>query len=88
MTPAHWPYSRDLYEAFAAIKNSRFTLYCCGDKRKPHVLVAAYEWDDYIDVINIRGGDRVTAARLPKASDLDIFAPSRAVRGQPRTNRG
>lgn len=79
MIPAHWPYSAELYEAFATIQNSQFTLYCCGDKRKPYVLVASYEWDDYIDVINIRGGDLVTAARLPKSDDLDIFAPSRAV---------
>jgi hypothetical protein len=43
-------------------------------------LVAAYDWGDgYIDVINMRGADRVTAARLPKYNGLDIFAPHQAV---------
>lgn len=79
MIPARWPYSPETYEAFAAIKTDGFTLYCCGDHRAPHVIVAAYDWDSYIDVINIRGMDRVTAARLSKYNGLDIFAPSRAV---------
>lgn len=79
MIPASWPYSQETYEAFAAIDKAGFTHYCCGDRRAPHVLVAAYDWGDYIDVINIRGADRVTAARLPKYVGLDIFAPSRAV---------
>lgn len=46
---------------------------------RPNVLVAAYDWDDYMDVINIRGVDRVAAARLPIYDGLDVFAPSRAV---------
>lgn len=32
-----------------------------------------------MDMINIRGADRVTAARIPTYDGLDIFAPSRAV---------
>jgi hypothetical protein len=42
-----------------------FTVYCCGDRRAPNVLVAAYDWGDYMDVINIRGVDRVAAAGYP-----------------------
>lgn len=61
------------------MKRAGFTHYCCGDRRAPHVLVSAYDWGGYLDLINIRGMDRVTAARLPKYEDLDIFAPSRAV---------
>jgi hypothetical protein len=34
---------------------------------------------DTIDVVNMRGADRVTAARLPKYDGLDIFAPHQAV---------
>lgn len=79
MIPASWPYSPQIYEAFVAMDRAGFTHYCCGDCRAPHVLVAAYDWGDYINVINVRGVDRVTAARLPKYDGLDIFAPSRAV---------
>lgn len=80
MIPVSWPYSQGTYEAFAAMKQAGFTAYCCGDYHAPHVLVAAYDWEEgYMDVVNIRGGDRVTAARLPTYEGLDIFAPSRAV---------
>lgn len=62
------------------MREAGFTAYCCGDRHAPHVLVAAYDWEEgYMDVINIRGADRVTAARLPTYEGLDIFAPSRAV---------
>lgn len=79
MIPASWPYSQQTYEAFAAMKKAGFTAYCCGNRRAPHALVSAYDWGGYLDVINIRGKDRVTAARLPKCDGLDIFAPTRAV---------
>ena len=80
MIPTTWPYSPDTYQAFAALKKAGFTTYCCGDRHAPHVLVATYDWgNSYIDVINIRGADRVTAARLPKYDGLDIFAPHQAV---------
>lgn len=80
MIPASWPYSSGTYQAFAAMKNAGFTAYCCGDRHTPHVLVAAYDWGDgYVDVVTMRGADRVTAARLPKHDGLDIFAPSCAV---------
>ena len=59
---------------------SVFTAYCCGDRLMPHVLVAAYVWEEgYVDGVNMRGADRVTAARLPKHDGLDIFAPHQAV---------
>lgn len=79
MTPSDWPYSQGVYDAFAALRKSGFTHYCCGDRRAPHLLVSTYNWDGYIDVINIRGMDRVTAARIPKYDGLDIFAPTQAV---------
>lgn len=80
MIPTRWPYSQGTYEAFAVIKDAGFTAYCCGDRRAPNVLVAVYDWGNgYMDVINIRGADRVTAARLPTYDGLDIFAPSRVV---------
>jgi hypothetical protein len=76
--PAAWPYSPDTYHTFAALKKAGFTIYCCGDRHAPHVLVATYDWrNGYINVINIRGADRVTAARLPKYDGLDIFAPTK-----------
>jgi hypothetical protein len=77
--PASWPYSQQTYEAFAAMKKAGFTAYCCGNRRAPHALVSAYDWVGYLDVINIRCADRVTAARLPIYDGLDIFAPTRAV---------
>lgn len=80
--PASWPYSAETYQAFAALKEAGFTTYCCGDRCMPHALVAVYHWggDGYVDVVNVRGADRVTTARLPKHDDgLDIFAPHQAV---------
>lgn len=44
VVPASWPYSADTYESFAALKQAGFTVYCCGDRRLPHVLVAVYDW--------------------------------------------
>lgn len=79
MIPTSWPYSPQTYEVFAAVKNAGFTVYCCGDRYAPHVLVATYAWDGYVDVINIRGINHATAARIPQYDGLDIFAPSRAV---------
>jgi hypothetical protein len=79
MIPTTWPYSPDIYRAFAAVKNAGYTIYCCGQRHAPHVLVAAYRWDTYIDVINIRSAERVTAARLPTYDGLDIFTPNQAV---------
>ena len=80
MIPTTWPYSPDTYQAFAALKKAGFTTYCCGHRHAPHVLVATYDWgDSYIDVTNMRGADRVTAARLPKYDGLDIFAPHQAI---------
>ena len=67
MIPVNWPYSPETYEAFTAMDRAGFTHYCCGDRRAPHVLVSVYDWGDYIDVINVRGADRVTAARLRRA---------------------
>jgi hypothetical protein len=80
MVPASWPYSPGMYEVFEALKDAGFTAYCCGDRRAPHVLVAAYVREEgYVDVVNMRGADRVTAARLPKFDGLDIFAPHQVV---------
>jgi hypothetical protein len=74
--PANWPYPPETYQAFAALRQAGFTAYCCGDRRMPHVLVASYVWEEgYVDVVNMRGADRVTAARLP-TDGQDIFAPA------------
>lgn len=88
MIPSSWPYSHGVYEAFAAIKQAGFTHYCCGDRRAPHVLVSTYDWGSYgyIDIINIRGGDRVTAARLPQHEGLDVFAPTKEKLGYRKMN--
>jgi hypothetical protein len=79
MICSDWPYSQGVYDAFAAIKKAGFSVYCCGQRRAPHVLVCTLDQGDYMDVINIRGGDRVTAARLPTYDGLNIFAPTQAV---------
>lgn len=43
-------------------------------------LVAVYDCGNgYVDVVNMRGADRVTPARLPKSDGLDIFAPHQVV---------
>jgi hypothetical protein len=77
--PTSWPYSQNTYEAFAAMKRGGFAGYCCGDCHAPHVLVAAYNWGShgYMDVINIRGADRVTAARLPHTTAWTSSPPAK-----------
>ena len=52
-----------------------FTLYCCGPKMAPNALVAAYEWEQYVDLLTIQDFDGVTTARVPKRGAVDIFAP-------------
>ncbi|MGH3547971.1 MAG: hypothetical protein ACRDQU_07620 [Pseudonocardiaceae bacterium] len=52
-----------------------FVVYCCGEPAAPHAMVAAYEWDHYLDVITIRSFERVTTARVPKHATVDLFAP-------------
>lgn len=52
-----------------------FTLYCCGPKTAPNALIAAYEWDHYVDLVTVHNFDRVTTARVPKQDTLNIFAP-------------
>jgi len=56
-----------------------FTLYCCGPKSAPNALVAAYEWEQYVDLLTIRDFDRVTTARVVKRDAVDIFAPELVV---------
>ena len=52
-----------------------FVLYCCGGRAEPCALVASYEWEQYVDLVVIRGVDRVTAARVPTGAGADVFAP-------------
>lgn len=52
-----------------------FVLYCCGDRAQPSALVASYEWEHCVDLVTIRGFDRITTARVPKQGKVDIFAP-------------
>jgi hypothetical protein len=44
-------------------------------KLAPNALVAAYEWEQYVDLLTIRDFSRVTTARVPKRGAVDIFAP-------------
>ncbi|MGH3900919.1 MAG: hypothetical protein ACRDTA_22280 [Pseudonocardiaceae bacterium] len=54
-----------------------FILYCCGPITAPFVLVASYQWEDYVDLVTIRCFDRVTTARVPapQRGRIDVFAP-------------
>jgi hypothetical protein len=64
-----------------------FTLYCCGPKTAPNALVAAYGWDQYVDLLTIRDFDQITTARMPTHGMADIFAPEVVVwayEGPPR----
>ncbi|MCA1703456.1 MAG: hypothetical protein LC808_09440 [Actinobacteria bacterium] len=53
-----------------------FTVYRCGPKAEPTALLATYEWPHCIDLVTIRDFDRITAARVPKGDEIDIFAPA------------
>jgi hypothetical protein len=54
-----------------------FILYCCGPRAAPYALVAAYQWDDYLDLVTIRRFDRIITARVPalQHARVDVFAP-------------
>ncbi|MGA8521272.1 MAG: hypothetical protein WB735_24750, partial [Pseudonocardiaceae bacterium] len=54
-----------------------FVLYCCGPRVAPFALVAAYQWEDYVDLVTIRCFDRVTTARVPAPHHgrVDVFTP-------------
>ncbi|MGH3769664.1 MAG: hypothetical protein ACRDTX_31725 [Pseudonocardiaceae bacterium] len=62
-------------ELLVGVVADGFTVYCCGPKAAPNALVAAYEWEQYVDLLTVRDFDRVTTARVPKRDGVDIFAP-------------
>jgi hypothetical protein len=62
-------------ELLVDVTTDGFTLYCCGPRLAPNALVAAYEWEQYIDLLTIWDFNRVTTARVPKLDTVDIFAP-------------
>lgn len=66
-----------------------FTVYCCGPVAAPCALVAAYQWEYYVDLVTIRCFDQVTTARIPapRNGPVDVFAPEVVVwayEGPPR----
>lgn len=54
-----------------------FVGYCCGPRSAPTALVAAYQWQDYVDLVTIRHIERVTTARVPvpQHGRVDVFDP-------------
>jgi hypothetical protein len=62
-------------ELLIDVATDGFTIYCCGPKMAPNALVAAYSWEQYVDLLTIRDFDGVTTARVPKRGAVDIFAP-------------
>ncbi|MGH3822292.1 MAG: hypothetical protein ACRDRA_05560 [Pseudonocardiaceae bacterium] len=66
-------------ELLVDVGDDGFTLYCCGPRTAPNALVAAYEWEDWVDLLTIRDFDRVTTARMPKHHAMDLFAPQLVV---------
>jgi hypothetical protein len=79
MIPSQRSQLSEAYEAIASIARAGFTHYYCGGIRNPHAIVATFAWQGYTDIVNIRGMDRVAAARVPHYAGMDIFAPSRIV---------
>ena len=53
-------------ELLIDVATDGFTVYCCGPKMAPNALVAAYAWEQYVDLLTIRDFSRVTTARVPK----------------------
>ncbi|SDU62844.1 hypothetical protein SAMN05216266_1457 [Amycolatopsis marina] len=56
-----------------------FAFYVCGERRDPVVLVAAYYWKSYVDLLTITEPDRVTAARAVREPGFDVFGPRKVV---------
>ena len=62
-------------ELLVDVVTEGFRLYRCGPKLAPNALVAAYEWEQYVDLLTIRDFSQVTTARVPKRGAGNIFAP-------------
>ncbi|WIV57864.1 hypothetical protein [Amycolatopsis nalaikhensis] len=71
--------SADTEELLWEFARDGFSLYFCGGRSQPTIIVGAYEWEDYVDIVNIRGENRVTAARVPRRGEVDIFSPETIV---------
>jgi hypothetical protein len=58
-----------------------FIVYCCGPRSAPWALVAAYPWDDYVDLVTIRRFDQIITARIPAPprARIDVFDPKAVV---------
>jgi hypothetical protein len=61
------------------VVNDGFTLRYCGGVAEPSAIVCTYDWDDYVDMVTLKGFQHVTAARVPKREKIDLFAPEQVV---------
>jgi hypothetical protein len=76
-------------QLLAEVVTDGFVVYCCGPRGAPRALVASYQWDDYVDLLSIRGFDRIITARVPapQRARIDVFDPKTVVwayEGPPR----
>ena len=56
-----------------------FAFYVCGERFDSVVLVAAYHWEGYVDLLTITEPDRVTVAWAVREPGFDVFNPSKVV---------
>ena len=77
MSPAGLPL--DVERLLVDVVADGFVVYCCGPKAAPNALVASYKWNRCVDLLTIRDFDRVTVARVPAPTRVDIFAPEAVI---------
>ena len=56
-----------------------FAFHVCGERADPVVLVASYHWKSHVDLLTITAPDRVTAARVLRQPDFNVFSPGSVV---------
>ncbi|MGH3540331.1 MAG: hypothetical protein ACRDQJ_18895 [Pseudonocardiaceae bacterium] len=68
-------------ELLTALVQDGFVRCCCGHLADPDLLLAYYEWPDFLDLVTIRTFERITAARVPRPAGgrVDVFDPQRVV---------
>lgn len=66
-------------ELLTWLKHHGFGAWHLVDADQPSVIVLFREYGGWVDVVHVRGADRVEAARMPRGETADIWRPAKVV---------
>jgi hypothetical protein len=69
----------EAHDLLAWLRNHGFGAWHLVNAAKPSVIVLFRQWGGWVDVVHIRGCDRVEAARMPRGDAADIFRPEKII---------